>query len=434
MRKALILISFIFCFVIVQSQSAIQMQRSSGVFSLPCMVNGLNLHFILDTGASNVTISLTEAIFMLKHGYLQESDLIGTDYYSLANGDIIEGTKIILRELKVGDVTLRYIPAAIVHSMDAPLLLGQSAIEQFGVFQIDYSNNTLIVGRSFNQIMRPYQSAKQSPIAEVYREQRSQKQTEVKTETEKPKTKPEPVKTTPKHQTANTGTFTDSRDGNSYKWVKIGKQVWMAENLKYLPSVVGPATGSETIPYYYVYGYDGTNVNSAKNTNNYKTYGVLYNWTAAMANSTSSSTNPSRVKGVCPTDWHLPSDAEWEQLEKYLSNNGYNYDGSIGYDENPSSKIAKAMAATTHWGTSSNTGDVGNNLQLNNSSGFTALPGGYRNIVGNFSFIGNYGFWWSATENLTNYAWRRDMNYNYCNVSRYNVSKLLGFSVRCVRD
>jgi uncharacterized protein (TIGR02145 family) len=93
------------------------------------------------------------------------------------------------------------------------------------------------------------------------------------------------------------GTFTDTRDGNVYNWVQIGDQVWMAENLAYLPSVNRVDDGSEdaTGSYYYVYGYDGTNVAEAKATTNYTTYGVLYNWTAAMDGSVSSTANPSGV-------------------------------------------------------------------------------------------------------------------------------------------
>jgi uncharacterized protein (TIGR02145 family) len=149
----------------------------------------------------------------------------------------------------------------------------------------------------------------------------------------------------------------DARDGNAYKTVKIGNQIWLAENLKYLPSVVGPGTGSETTPYYYVYGYDGTNVTDAKATSNYTTYGVLYNWPAAMAGSASSNANPSGVQGVCPAGWHLPSDAEWTELTDYLG--GKSVAGG---------KLKET--GTTHWA-SPNTGAT-------NETGFTALPGGYR--------------------------------------------------------
>jgi hypothetical protein len=120
-----------------------------------------------------------------------------------------------------------------------------------------------------------------------------------------------------------TGTFTDSRDEQSYTWVRIGDQVWMAENLRYLPAVMGPGMGSETEPHYYVYGYDGTDVSAAKETDNFRHYGVLYNWPAAMAGSSSSNSNPSGVQGVCPPGWHMPSDNEWTQLVDYVISQGY---------------------------------------------------------------------------------------------------------------
>lgn len=185
----------------------------------------------------------------------------------------------------------------------------------------------------------------------------------------------------------------------------IGKQVWMAENLKYLPSVVGPAiggsSGSATTPYYYVYGYDGTNVADAKATANYITYGVLYNWEAA--------------KAACPAGWHLPSDAEWTELIDYLG--GTSLAGG---------KL-KEMG-TTHW-KSPNTG-------ANNETGFRALPGGFRGhgIIPTFYNIGEEGMWWSSTGDHPAAAWQRQMRHNSSDVIRDDLLKELGFSVRCVKD
>ena len=204
-------------------------------------------------------------------------------------------------------------------------------------------------------------------------------------------------------------TFTDPRDGNDYPTVQIDNQCWMAKNLAYLPSVVGPATGSQTTPYYYVYGYNGTSVTDAKATANYTTYGVLYNWPAAMNGSASSAANPSGVQGVCPTGWHLPSDAEWTELTDF-----------VGGANNAGTKLK----ATSGWNSGGNGTD---------DFGFTALPGGSRNYNGNFYVIGYSGIWWSATENDVTSAWIRSMHFNSSNVGRNNNSKEVGFSVRCVR-
>ena len=227
-------------------------------------------------------------------------------------------------------------------------------------------------------------------------------------------------------------TFTDNRDGKVYKTVTIGEQVWMAENLAYLPSVVGPATISSSTAYYYVYDYNGTDVAAAKATDNYQTYGVLYNWPAAMAGAASSDANPSGVQGVCPDGWHLPSDAEWTQLEEYLIANGYNYDGTT-----TGNQIAKSMANYSGWNTSSTVGAVGNTdyPEYRNKSGFTALPGGYRSNYGALYDIGSSGNWWSSTQDSTDYAWFRTLYYSYGFVSRYSyLIRAYGFSVRCVRD
>lgn len=116
-----------------------------GTYEIPCKVNGLALKFIFDTGASDVSISLTEALFMLKNGYLSEDDIIGTQYYSIANGEIAEGTTIRIKKLEFGGLTLYNVDASIVHELQAPLLLGQSAISRLGKIQIDPSNSTLTI-------------------------------------------------------------------------------------------------------------------------------------------------------------------------------------------------------------------------------------------------------------------------------------------------
>lgn len=200
-------------------------------------------------------------------------------------------------------------------------------------------------------------------------------------------------------QGGSANTFTDPRDGKVYQTVTIGNQEWMAENLAYLPSVVGAGTGSLTTPYYYVYGYNGTDVNAAKATSNYATYGVLYNWTAAV--------------NACPAGWHLSSDAEWTELTDYL-----------GGESVAGGKLKET--GTTHWH-SPNTGAT-------NETGFTALPGGSLYGYGGFYNVGSYGNWWSATESYASYAWYRTMGYNGRDVGRSSYDKEFGLPVRCVRD
>lgn len=203
------------------------------------------------------------------------------------------------------------------------------------------------------------------------------------------------------------GTFADTRDGRTYKWVKIGEHIWMAENLAYLPSVSEPSTGSQTEPFMYVYGYDGIDVAAAKATANYFTYGVLYNWPAAMT--------------ACPEGWHLPSDAEWEQLNMYLGTNQVDSDGNDYHGTDQGTQ----MKSTNGWN---------NNGNGNNSSGFIGLPGGKLYDKGSFSYIGNYGYWWSSTVGSTNYAWCRFLGYGSTNLTRYSYCKEDGFNLRCLRD
>jgi len=203
-------------------------------------------------------------------------------------------------------------------------------------------------------------------------------------------------------------------DGNNYSVVQIGNQIWMAENLRYLPSVVGPNIGSSTTPYYYVYGYNSTSVSAAKATSNYTTYGVLYNWPAAMAGSVSSTANPSGVQGVCPLGWHLPSDAEWTQLTDYL-----------GGASMAAGKLREKCA--THW--------YSPNVGATDEIGYTALPAGRRGS-GSWGFldISYLGRWWSASEYNATDAWGRSVYYVSFTVNSGYGSKDLGHCVRCLKD
>jgi clan AA aspartic protease (TIGR02281 family) len=128
------------------------MTRENGVSVIPCKVNGLNLNFIYDTGASDVSLSLTEANFMLKNGYLTENDFIGTQNYSDANGDIEEGVVINLRAIIIGGHTIKDVQATIIKNTKAPLLLGQSALSKLGIVQQDFNKNTLTI---FNKKTSP---------------------------------------------------------------------------------------------------------------------------------------------------------------------------------------------------------------------------------------------------------------------------------------
>jgi uncharacterized protein (TIGR02145 family) len=209
-------------------------------------------------------------------------------------------------------------------------------------------------------------------------------------------------------------------DGNVYKTVTIGTQVWMAENLK----TTKYSDGTEilhvtkdtmwmklTIPAYCWYN----------NKDSYKdTYGALYNWftTNLVYNG---------GKNICPNGWHVPTNEEWGILITFLSNIGYGFEGS-------KREIAKSMAATSGWQPHDITGNVGNHQPSNNSSGFTALPGGYRNFLGTFNYIGKYSYWWSSTESSNTNAYYRFMHNYYSYVGKANFSKQNGFCIRCLRD
>jgi len=215
-------------------------------------------------------------------------------------------------------------------------------------------------------------------------------------------------------------------DGKVYKTKKFGNAVWMVENLATLPSVTPPLPGSNTDPYYYVYGYYGTSVEEAKQVPGYSLYGVMYNWKAA----TKGETPPQggAIRGICPQGWHIPGEQDWADLWAYLVNNGYGFGGS-------GNRIAKAMASKTGWNTTSFSGTPGNDPASNNSSEFNALPGGFRCTDAlNFVQKGMFASWWNAAprDEINGFHW--GFNYNTSQLLKYYSPKGRGYFVRCVRD
>ena len=145
MKKTVVLLLLILVSASLFSQTIIKMKRQGGVSIIPCKVNGLDLELIFDTGASDVSISLTEAASMLENGKLTKSDIIGTSNYANANGDITEGIVINIKEIEIAGLKMTNIKASVVKNLDAPLLLGQTAISKLGKIQLDLNNNTLTI-------------------------------------------------------------------------------------------------------------------------------------------------------------------------------------------------------------------------------------------------------------------------------------------------
>ncbi len=183
--------------------------------------------------------------------------------------------------------------------------------------------------------------------------------------------------------------FTDPRDGHKYRYVTIGAQTWMAENLAYLPRVSSATEGSDVNPHYYVYGYLGTSLEEAKNLDNYKKYGVLYNWPATVGEGQLVGNAFSSIQGACPPGWHVPFDREWNQL--------------LDFSESGTSK----------------------NLE--------ALPGGRRVNEEVLTGLGSVGDFAAIPEKRNTAA----LYYEFSNshlIKSGSGEKNSGFSVRCVKD
>ena len=219
----------------------------------------------------------------------------------------------------------------------------------------------------------------------------------------------------------NASTVTDV-DGHVYNTVKLGGQCWMASNLRTTRyadgTLIAQGSGNSTTT---AYRYVPDN-----NEDYLPTYGYLYNWPAVMHGASGSSANPSGVQGVCPNGWHVPSNAEWNQLTNYLMNEGGYTCGSGG------NSIAKALASTTSWNCSSVTCAIGNTPINNNSTGFDVYASGYYN--GGTISMGVYSYLWSTTEYGDNVISR-----GFCSEYAFipqitNTMKQMGHPVRCLRD
>lgn len=126
-------------------RTIIKMKKVNGVYTLPVEINGVEMSFIFDTGASIVSISETEANFLMKQGTLSHDDIIGTSKFTDANGDVSVGTIINLKTVKLGNRIIHNVKASVVHNSVAPLLLGQSVLNKFGKVTIDYEREVIIL-------------------------------------------------------------------------------------------------------------------------------------------------------------------------------------------------------------------------------------------------------------------------------------------------
>jgi uncharacterized protein (TIGR02145 family) len=217
-------------------------------------------------------------------------------------------------------------------------------------------------------------------------------------------------------------TITDI-DGNTYHTITIGSQTWMVENLRTTKYNDGVAITCITNATSWWQTSSSTTAGAYCNYNNSEanadTYGRMYNWNAVYTGK------------LCPPGWHVPTNDEWAVFENYLIANGYNYDHTT-----TGNKIGKSMAYTSGWNTSSQTGDVGNNQTSNNSSGFTALPGGYRDDNGEFKAINQNCFFWTSTgSSPSKLSYYKNISYLSEGLGTDNqFCGFCGFYVRCIKD
>lgn len=277
----------------------------------------------------------------------------------------------------VNEIDLNVIRFKKVENLKGPVY----TLEKSKIFMIKYDNGTKDV---FND---PAEAKKETPVIVT------------PPKVEVPKTVPE--QSVPKPNTVASTAITDI-DGNLYKTVTIGTQVWMAENLKTTHYRNGDPIPNVSDGAAWVKLTTGALCNPDNDAGNAVIYGKLYNWYAVNDN-----------RNIAPTGWHIPSDIEWSTLTTYL-----------GGESVSGSKLKEA--GTSHWQIS-NTGAT-------NETGFTSIPGGFRDREGNWGGIGWSGSFWTATERDATNAWRRQMDKTSLAVDKNNDMKYDGSSVRCVKD
>jgi len=384
--KFLVLIAiFLLGMNTIVAQDVVKMEKENGVYKIPCKINGLPLKFIFDTGASNVSISLTEALFMLKNGYLKETDIRGTIYYSIANGEIAEGTIINLQKIEVGKQLLYNVEASIIHSSQAPLLFGQSAMERFGKFTMDYSNDNLIIGNTTNS--------------------------------------------------TSDNVITTS----TIKSVKIGTQTWMSENL----NITAFRNGEQIPEAKSVEEWKKANKNKQPtwcyyefDPNNGIKYGKLYNWYVLKD-----------TRGIAPVGWKVPLAKDYEKLFKYLDPKTSYRSASIWdslsdvYKIFYSSTIGEKLKSKTDWENSYQIGGkvCGIYCNGNNLSGFNAKPSSYTGEIYNGNTF--YYFW----RNDCCFLWTGEIQNSFetgygieiSSDSRADLKQTKtfdGLSIRCIKE
>ncbi len=216
------------------------------------------------------------------------------------------------------------------------------------------------------------------------------------------------------------GTFMDNRDNQEYRWVKIGEQIWMAENLNF-GTMIDPRDHTSTYDFPIKYCYDN-------DENNCEEYGALYPWGTLMNGEGSSNYVPSGIKGICPSGWHIPSDEEWNDLERYL---GTEEENIYTQGLNTRGRVGHLLRSTSGWYTEEFMG-----YQGYDSFGFNVKPAGSKNYWNSndaFGGLSYHAYFWTSTAYGDASAYDRNFD-NAFNILRSGTLGRMGFSVRCVKN